>query len=144
MFMRRPPPIKLAQADSERRVTCRYAAAKSPVVIGWWVGTEFQSAELELRDISLSGASAVTRTPPPESAAIWLRLNDPAQQDWVEATVIAITARFWRPALVRMKFVQTCPYEFFKAVIRGMLPPGEVEAPEQGGSGSYWSGHYWD
>ena len=101
---------------------CRYAAAKGPVEIGWWIGPEFKTAEVALRDISLSGASAVTRTPPPDSAPIWLRLNDPAHPDWVEAKVIAVTTRFWGPALVRMKFRESCPYDFFKAAIRGHGP----------------------
>ena len=112
---------------------CRYAAAKAPVEIGWWIGQEFKTAEMALRDISLSGASAVTRTPPPDSAPIWLRLNDPAQPDWVEAKVIAITTRFWGPALVRMKFREPCPYEFFKAAIQGMVPSDEAEDSAQAG-----------
>ena len=109
MSSRRPPPSNQTDKDGERRVTSRYPASKSPVVIGWWVGSEFQTAEMVLKDISLSGAAAVTRTPPPDSDPIWLRLNDPAHADWVEATVVAITRRFWGPTLVRMKFREPCP-----------------------------------
>ncbi len=145
MFMRRPPPTIQAVKDSERRVTCRYAAANSPVVAGWWIGPAFETAELALRNVSLSGASAVTKTPPPNSAPIWLRLNDPAYPDWVEATVIAVIARCWRPALVRMKFLEPCPYEFLKAAIRGIGPPGESEEFVQAGHHiHYWGGRYWD
>ncbi len=143
MFMRRPPPPIPSDKESERRVTCRYAASKGPVVIGWWIGPDFETAEMALRDISLSGASAVTETPPPDSAPIWLRLNDPAHPDWVEATVIAVTAGRRSPTLVRMKFLEPCPYEFFKAAIRGIVPPGEAEGTAQIGK-HYWGGRYWD
>ena len=145
MFMRRPPPPILSDKDSERRVGCRYEAAKGPVVLGWWNGPKFETAEMALRDISLSGASAVTETPPPDSAPIWLRLNDPAHPDWVEANVVAVIARRRHPALVRMKFLESCPYEFFKAAIRGIVPPGEAEGLVQAGHHrSYWAGRYWD
>ena len=89
---------------------------------------------MALRDISLSGASAVTKTPPPDSAPVWLRLNDPAQPDWVEAKVIAVTTRFRGPTLVRMKFREPCPYDFFKAAIRGLASPDEAEGPSRPGT----------
>ena len=63
--------------------------------------------------------------PAPRLGPIWLRLNDPCQPDWVEAKVVAITTRFWGPALVRMKFRESCPYEFFKAAIRGIGPSAD-------------------
>ena len=145
MSTRRPPPTNRTDEDGERRVTSRYPASKSPVMIGWWAGSEFQSAEMVLRDVSLSGASALTRTPPPDSDPIWLRLNDPAYADWVEATVVAITRRFWGPALVRMKFREPCPYEFYKAAIRGIVPPGGAdESIQTGHRDHYWGGQYWD
>lgn len=144
MFMRSTPPPVYAETDGERRITCRYAAAKSPVEIGRWVGSEFKITEMALRDVSLSGASGVAETPPPDSATIWMRLNDPAHPDWVEATVIAVTSQRRSPSLVRMKFCESCPYEFFKAAIRGIDPPGESERYARTGLSTYWSGHYWD
>ena len=147
MFEQPPPRTIRKNKKGERRVMCRYVAAKAPVEIGWWIGEEFKTVEVALRDISLSGASAETRTPPPDSAPIWLRLNNPAQPDWVEAKVIAITTRFWGPALVRMKFRESCPYEFFKAAIQGIVPPDEAEDSAQEGRlgcDHYWGGQYWD
>ena len=147
MFTRNAPRTGPMDHNGERRVTCRYPAATSPIVIGWWVGSKFETAEMALRDISLSGASAVTRTPPPSSGAIWLRLNDPAHPDWVEATVVAVNARRWRwrPALVRMKFLVPCPYDFFKAAMRGIVPPDKTEESiEAGHHSKYWGGQYWD
>ncbi len=146
MFMRRPPQAIRTVKDDERRVTCRYSAAKGPVVIGWWIGPEFETAEMALRDISLSGASAVTETPPPDSAPIWLRLNDPAHPDWVEATVIAVAAQRQGFVLVRIKFTEPCPYDFFKAAIRGIDLPGGAGGSVTAGQhrSHYWGGHYWD
>ncbi len=145
MFMHHTSRITRTDHDDERRVTCRYSAAKGPVVIGWWIGPKFETAEIALRDISLSGASAITETPPPDSAPIWLRLNDPAHPDWVEATVVAVAAQRQKPALVRIQFTEPCPYEFFKAAIRGMALPGEGEGRVQAGQNRhYWGGRYWD
>ena len=145
MFIRHTPSTIETDKVGERRVTCRYPAAKSPIVLGWWVGTKFETTEMALRDISLSGASVVTRTRPPASGPIWLRLNDPAHPDWVEATVIAVTTRFWGPALVRLKFLMPCPYDFFKAAMRGIVPPDEdEESLEARQHRKYWGGQYWD
>jgi hypothetical protein len=144
MSRRRPA---FAIVKDERRVTCRYPAAREPVIIGWWVGEKFKTVGVALRDISLSGASAKTRTPPPASGPVWIRLNDPAQPEWVEAKVIAISTGFWGPSLVRMKFSDACPYDFFTAAIRGSGPSNEAEGSVRAGShgfGHYWGGHYWD
>ena len=97
-------------------------------MIGWWDGPEFITTAFALRDISLRGLGDHRGTAPP-AAPIWLRLNDPAHPDWVEATVIDIAAQRRGPSLVRIKFQEACPYEFFKAAIRGIVPPGEAEGP---------------
>ena len=145
MFLRRSPKTIRTDKDDERRVTCRYSAAKNPIVIGWWNGPDFETAEMALRDISLSGASAITDFPPPEAAPIWLRLNDPAHPDWVEATVVAVNAQRQKPALVRIQFTEPCPYDFFKAAIRGIDLPGEAQGSVSAGQNHrhYWGGQYW-
>ncbi len=145
MLQRPPTRTNRTDKDDERRSMCRYAAAKGHIVIGWWIGPDFKAVEVALRDVSLSGVSAVTRTPPPRSAPIWLRLTNPAHPDWVEARVIAVATRFWRPALVRMKFPELCPFDFFKAAIRGMVPQHKTEEFVQAGQNrQYWGGRYWD
>jgi len=148
MFTRRPPYAAaiISERNGDRRTMCRYSAAKGFVQLGWWDGPDFQTTNIALKDISLSGASALTGTPPPPATPIWLGLDKPSFPDWIEAAVVEVIPHRWRPSLVRMKFSESCPYEFFKAATHGLDPtadPTDEDSSKRPGP-RFWGGHYWE
>jgi hypothetical protein len=119
----------------ERRGATRYTTKDTPALIGWLdggVGHKFISS---LKNISAGGALFETefQTPPPLETLVMVRLFSNAT-DWVmRAKVVGVTTprapgrfSFRRKQeraghQVRLEFLESCPYEFFKASISGFV-----------------------
>lgn len=89
----------------------------------WWEGQKVCRSWSRLLDISHGGASLMTECLPPLDRPIWLRLEEPAQTDWVTARVV------WHDAegKVGVNFRQTCPF-FFNAATLGLDFGGLLDA----------------
>jgi hypothetical protein len=126
----------------DRRGSQRYATRGTPAVIGWSVGEEYRTIPATLIDISLGGFAAAVETFPPSGEAVWLRLDCENPSPWLKATVVATSKSGyfrWARRRVRLRFLENCPYEFFKAAIEGFTreyqyPDGAIE----GFSGRQW------
>jgi hypothetical protein len=121
---RRNAPVLGERRDlpRDRRSAPRYATRGTAAVIGWAVGEEYRTIPATLIDISLGGFSAWVETFPPRGDAVWLRLDGENPSPWVKAGVIEANTTgclFWTRKRVRLRFLETCPYEFFKAAIEG-------------------------
>jgi hypothetical protein len=129
-----PRHFSLAGIDDRRRAT-RYIAKDTPALIGWLDGGKGHKFTSSLKNISADGALVETEfepLPPPETPVMFRLVSDVT--DWVmRAKVVGVTAprapgrfSFRRKRekvgyLVRLAFLESCPYEFFKASISGFV-----------------------
>jgi hypothetical protein len=121
---RRDAPILGDRRDSERdrRTAPRYPTRGAPAVITWAEDNEYQTIEAVLIDISMGGFSAWVENFPPRGQPVWLRLDGETPSAWLKASVIATNKTgflFWNRRRVRFRFLEACPYDFFKAAVEG-------------------------
>jgi hypothetical protein len=118
-------------ASSERRSTTRYEASGTPVVIGWGEGEGRQITAGTLINISLGGCAVQVTTFPPNEGDVWIRLTAAESTPWIRASVVETIKRGrfgWTRRFVRLRFVESCPYDLFKAAIEGFTR--EVQLPD--------------
>ena len=120
-----------------RRASRRFAAMSRPAQIVRLEGDRFVTASASLKDVSLSGLSALADVSFAESSTVWVSLNDHPAGRWVKAVVVDVkrvrgllTYRK-SPYLIRMRFGLGCPYTFFRAAVGGGpgLETGPGRAP---------------
>ena len=91
-------------------------------MIGWSEGEEHRTIAATLIDISMGGFSAWVETFPPEGGPVWLRLDGETPTPWLKAKVVAKVKSGWffrSRCMVRLRFLESCPYDFFKGAIDG-------------------------
>jgi len=120
----------------EWRSSPRYSADKE-VLLRWENGMEVRA---KLENISLSGASIRTESPPPECRMSHVWINDGPQFPWAQAKVIKVrkVGGWFRRGSYRIQvnFTGSCPYDFFTGVINDFAensPPSLTPDYE-----SYW------
>jgi hypothetical protein len=124
----------------DRRAAPRYPTRGTAAVIGWAEGEEYRTIAATLIDISLGGFFATVESFPPRGEAVWLRIGgDNNPSPWVKASVIEANTTgclFWTRKRVRLRFLESCPYEFFKAAIEGFTRQfGDADEPIEGFNG---------
>jgi hypothetical protein len=77
----------------------------------------------ELVDISQTGMAVLCAEVPRTDRKIWLRLDQPETTGWVEVVLKGYTQPAPEMHLIRLAFVQACPYDFFKAAIYAKSKP---------------------
>ena len=70
-------------------------------------------------DISQTGMAVLGDDVPRTDQMAWLRLERPHPTDWVEVSLKGVSTTDLGRKLIRLVFVQACPYEFFKAAVYG-------------------------
>lgn len=70
-----------------------------------------------LLDISQTGVQVLSEAVPPADQRIWLRLARPHATDWVEVVMKGSSPEAQGAHRVRLAFLQSCPYDFFKVVV---------------------------
>src|SRR3954471_9715373 len=127
---------------SERRSMARYTTRGTAAVIGWAIGQEYRTIPATLIDISLGGFSASVETFPPRKESVWLRLDGEDPSPWVKAIMIESRTTgclFWTRRRVRLRFLEDCPYDFFKGAIVGFtLEFQPRDQPIEGFGSRYW------
>ncbi|SIO59277.1 hypothetical protein SAMN05444166_5988 [Singulisphaera sp. GP187] len=114
----------------DRRSASRYDTGPTYVVLSWTEGETLLSVVATLRDISLSGGSALAKNAPCVGTMAWFRLQGDDTSPWVAATIVAVskTGLLGRgPRLIRWKFPEACPYLIFKAAINGFSASQDVD-----------------
>jgi hypothetical protein len=98
--------------------------------------------------MSLSGFSACVRTAPALEESVWLRLDGENPLPWVEAKLITGVAmksgglfrtRHW--FRLHLRFLEPCPYDFFKAAIEGFIRDRDI--PRSNDMITRYDGRYW-
>jgi hypothetical protein len=106
----------------DRRSAPRYTTRGTAAVIGWCEGEEHRTVPATLVDISMGGFKAIVEVFPPRGVPVWLRLDGPNPSPWLKASVVATGKKgwlFWSRRQVRLRFLEACTYDFFKAAIEG-------------------------
>jgi hypothetical protein len=135
---RRHDPANLTHAggaSGERRTTVRYPTPSTSVLIGWREGDGHRTTSGTLIDISLGGCAAQVTDFPPREGTVWFRLTGSDSLPWIQAEVIATIKKGslgWTRRLVRLRFIESCPYDVFKLAVEGFgrevrLPDFEAE-----------------
>src|SRR4051812_42571158 len=120
---RSPIPLRVDRRTSreDRRAAPRYPSKGAHAFLEWEDGGEVRRIPARLGDISMGGLSASVDSFPPGGAAVRVRLDDPRSPP-VETLLIATITKglfAWTRRSVRLRFLEPCPYEFFKAAIEG-------------------------
>lgn len=104
----------------DNRRSFRYEAVQSAVDLGWWDETGFHVQAATLKNLSRGGALLVSPTLPPEGERIWLCVTGAPCGDWAEVAVVSRSERAEGSRLVRVRFVEACPYEMFSLAVHGI------------------------
>lgn len=104
----------------ERRASCRYPADERRALLGWWDGPTYRTTTALLLDISLGGAALSVDELPAVESVVWTCLQDPEPTTWGEAVVVGRKSTRRGPHLIRLTFQVGCPYDLFRAAIRGL------------------------
>ena len=103
----------------ERRLQTRYRAKKTPIQIRWDFKDVPNTTRGHLRDISVSGALALTNFAPPEGTLVTVGQDILGA---IKAAVIGVTEVVglsldqWTSYLVRLEFAESCPEGFLQAL----------------------------
>ena len=141
---RRNAPVlgKGRRIGGDRRSAPRYPTSGTAAVIGWTEGGEQRTIAATLIDISMGGFSAWVETFPPREGTVWLHLDGEDPSTCLKASVIATIKTgclFWTRRQVRFRFVDDCPYDFFKGAIEGFTYENHYRDPMFEGSNSrHW------
>jgi hypothetical protein len=130
-----PGPGRL-RGEVEGRAQPRHPAFGAAIQLGWWEGPNFRSAAGLLKDISRCGSAALVEAAPPKGSPVLIRLNGFLHSEWVEASVVEVTKNRWFrrvPRLVRLQFVESCPYHVFQAAIDVLILDGQAPDSELAG-----------
>jgi len=98
---------------TERRHAVRYPAVANRARLGWWTGDVCSEIPAQIRNISLHGASIGVEDRPPLDQALWLRLEAPAETDWIPVSVVRVS----EAGEVAVMFPGQCPHDLFKAMV---------------------------
>ena len=126
-------------SEQERRKSSRYTPARTEVWIGWEGPHGFQSVRVQALNISHGGIALLDVVPLPESAPLWVKLFDADEVPWAPVTLAGRGAHETGNAVVRLQFLDDCPYDFYRTAVFGFSgpagistpPPSEVKAPER-------------
>lgn len=131
----------------ERRVAARHPTVSNRIVLAWHGRDGGGHSCGRLLDISQSGALISVDGISRSCAGISMRLVTPGETDWVDGQVVAVTrgllGRILRrgPYLVRIRFLNQCPYEVFKIATHGAIvnavPRPELLTRLHGSSAEY-------
>ncbi len=106
--------------QNDRRSAHRYLPAKEKIRLGWWQGQLFQTISARLRNLSVSGALVEPEKSIADRAGVkaWLCLVDHTAAHWIEAEIVEVCSpEPDSPLLLRLRFLDPFPYEFFKAAV---------------------------
>lgn len=104
---------------TERRGAARYNPACELAHLGWWEGQQFHELTARLRNISVAGAMVAVGRNPPTSGGVWICLVGQDISAWVQANIAGVMSGDEGTHLVRLAFLDVCPYGVFKSVAWG-------------------------
>jgi hypothetical protein len=145
MSSKSPLKVNSGSDPRDRRASQRYGVVRTPVFLGWLEGSKHKIIYGSLTNVSLSGAALETEDAPPESGALWLRLNHAEFSEWIAATIVGVRKTCGIPMIrkpsyqIRLAFREACPYEVFKMAIEGFA--SYLEIPDmmyKDFDGRYW------
>lgn len=112
---KRPEP----RAADDRRKEPRYPAKHDRANLGWYCGESYETLSGRLEDVSSGGASLVLEGATWAGGDVWLCLSGDAGTDWVRAEVVGASQVDGSAQRIRLKFHESCPFDFFKTAAWG-------------------------
>jgi hypothetical protein len=106
----------------DRRAASRYATKGPPAFLGWYEGGSYRTCAVKLIDVSLLGIKLEAEVFPPKEGMVWLCLVGQKPSQWLEVGVVEMSKEhrlLGVRRLVRLQFLESCPYEVFKEAIEG-------------------------
>ncbi len=128
--------------QNERRNAYRYTPTRDKLRLGWWDGQQFRTISARLKCLSFSGSLVQLEegAAGPAGVNAWICVVDQSPAQWVQAEIVEVCAAAPdappdTPCVLRLKFVDSFPYEAFKtavwddAVVEKKPNPGGGETP---------------
>ncbi|AMV39508.1 PilZ domain-containing protein [Planctomyces sp. SH-PL62] len=104
----------------DRRASPRMPAVDCRIWLGWWASeTQFATVASRVVDLSRGGARLTSPTPLEEFEEVWLKTAKPEASDCVRAEVLEVSETPEGDHVIRLRFHEECPDDFFDAVTRG-------------------------
>lgn len=97
--------------------------------LSWRHAGKPREVPARLINISRAGAALIANTPPPEAAAVLVRLMGVEPTPWIEADVLGVEPDARGRNRVRVRFREFCPDYFLKAAVLDPLMPREEPSP---------------
>lgn len=121
-------------SSGDKRATPRYTTSESAARLGWRVGDSYQTLNVQLSNVSMGGLAVTASAAPPTASTLWVILNSGPDEDWVEVSLVSVRrGRVLcfprRHYNIRLKFKESCTFDFFKRAIRGFARTYESEGP---------------
>jgi hypothetical protein len=93
-----------------------------PAFLGWYEEEAYRTSAVKLIDVSLLGIKLEAEVFPPEDGRVWLCLVGQKPSQWIEVGVVELSTErhlLGVRRLVRLQFLESCPYDVFKEAIEG-------------------------
>jgi len=74
--------------ESDRSHVMKSYPCRVRAQLGWWDGSGMVPAWI--KKVSRGGATLETGHEPPDSAGLWVRIDDGPSSEWIEARIIAV------------------------------------------------------
>ena len=122
---------------NDRRNAHCYALTRDKIRLGWWERQQFRTVAARLRDLSVSGALIELEEGAafPAGVKTWICLAGQSPPNWVQAESKTVEDCKDIPGtsrVLRLKFLDTFPYESFKTAV---WDDGAVERKPSPGAG---------
>lgn len=114
-----PETRPVPRVADDRRKEPRYPAKHDQANLGWYAEESYQTLPGRLEDVSSGGASLVLDSATWAGGDVWLCLSGGAQTDWVRAEVVGASQVDGGAQRIRLKFHESCPFDFFKIAAWG-------------------------
>jgi len=106
--------------SKDQRASPRYSPSGNPTVsLSWQEGEETRSTRAVIVNLSMTGALLKVETFPKVNEPVKIRMEEPVQTEWLEATVLKVERSWFRRKTARIMFRDNCSYELFTAAVNG-------------------------
>jgi hypothetical protein len=113
-------PSERLEAVTDRRLEPRHHHVECLAWVGWKIWRGFRTKDAVLINLSRGGARIFLDEKPPTGRPVWVFLETPGNTAIIKAEVRDTETTRQGQCLVRVGFLEVCPYALFEAAVCGL------------------------